>query len=94
MSIEVSFALGMRVKCKRCRVESTMAMFMGTPMVFACAVQAFVRSWAAWRVRVGRGAVAGGFEEEEEAVEGAIVVGVVAVGSGGECEMFLWILQQ
>jgi len=81
----------MRVKCRRCRVESTMAMFMGTPMEFACAVQAFVRSWAAWRVRVGRGAVAGGFEEE--VVVGAIVVGVVDEGLGrGLCGLLVWVV--
>ena len=35
MSMEVSFAPGMRAKARRWRVESTMAMFMGTFMVVA-----------------------------------------------------------
>jgi len=64
----------MRVKVRRWRVESTIAMFMGTEMDLACSIQAVVRSCAAWRVRVGRGDVAGGLVVEVE-VDGAIVEG-------------------
>lgn len=59
MSMEVSLAPGMRAKERRCSVESTTAMFMGTEMEWAWAAQAVVRYWAAARVKVGRAVTAG-----------------------------------
>ena len=51
MSIEVSFAPGMRSKCRRKVEASTMAMFMGMLMEWALSVHAAEAAFAAARVR-------------------------------------------
>ena len=54
MSMEVSLALGRRSKCSKCRVLSTMAMFMGTLIEADFATQAaeisFAALWESWGV--------------------------------------------
>lgn len=70
--MDVSFALGRRSKCRRWRVESTMAMFIGTLISRALAVQAAEMSFAAVRVSWGEWEIKGG-----DFVEDILWVGVV-----------------
>jgi hypothetical protein len=95
MSIEVSFAPGRRVKWRRYREESTMAMFIGLDIEADLVVQAeAARRAAAW-VRWGGWWIS--FEGEEEGMLGVVVVGDVGVGvwlgraAGSELDC-LWLM--
>lgn len=65
MSMLVSFAPGIRVKERRCRVESTMATFMGTLIEAACRIAAAVAMDAACSVSVGSAVAAGRLVDDE-----------------------------
>lgn len=65
MSMDVSFALGRRSKCRRCSVESTIAMFIGTFIEWDFWAHADEISFAAWWVRRGTWVVRAGGEEDE-----------------------------
>lgn len=76
--MEVSLALGMRAKARRCREESRIAMFMGVLLARAVDWQARRAAWAAWRVRLG--VCVRAWEEE---VEGEVEEGIMGGGGGG-----------